>query len=104
MQLVSATLVALLIVSMTPSPGQAIGTSLYVDGKTGRDTNDGRTPTTAFKTIARAAAVIPAGTAGAGWSVRIKGYTDYVYRERAIPPSWTHSGTSAAPIKFHSPP
>jgi parallel beta-helix repeat protein len=72
---------------------------LYVDGKAGSDANTG-TQAAPFKTIARAMAALPQGSSGqaAGWIVRVQGYADYVYRERAIPAGVVCSGTSTAPL------
>ncbi len=75
---------------------------LYVDGKTGNDANSGLEPTKALKTIARAANMLPAGSRAAGWTVSVKGYSDYVYRERPVPPGWDRSGTAAAPVTFQA--
>ena len=81
---------------------QAAGTTLYVDGKTGNDNNPGTSSATAFKTIAKAAATIPKGTAAAGWTVVVQGYKDYIYRERPIPPGWSGAGTASAPVVFQA--
>lgn len=79
-----------------------VGSNLYVDGKVGRDGNTGRSPTDAFKTIARAASSLPAGEAAAGWTLRVKGYRNYVYRERPIPPGWDRRGTATARLRFEA--
>lgn len=81
---------------------QAAGRTLYVDGKTGSDANPGTSPTTAFQTIAKAAATIPKGSAAAGWTVVVQGYKDYIYRERPIPPGWNGAGTASAPVVFQA--
>jgi hypothetical protein len=88
--------------SLTPVADAAGGPTLYVDGKTGNDANTGLEPTKALKTIAKAAALLPAGSASAGWTVSVQGYTDYVYRERPIPPGWNRRGTPTAPITFQA--
>ena len=61
---------------------------LYVDGKHGNDANSGLSWSEAFKTIYEAARSIPRYTAGAGWHVVVRGYTDYLYRGRPIPGGW----------------
>lgn len=92
----------LLLASSAVPSALAAGGTLYVDGKTGSDANDGHTPSEAFKTIAKAASKIPTGSSAAGWVVSVKGYTDHVYRERAIPPGWDRHGTASAPIVFQA--
>jgi hypothetical protein len=91
----------LLLVAFAPVV-HAAGGSLYVDGKTGSDSNGGHSAGDAFKTIYKAAAMIPHGSAAAGWTVVVKGYTDYIYRERAIPPGWDGRGTASAPVVFQA--
>jgi Right handed beta helix region len=86
----------------SPPVASAAGPTLYVDGKTGNDANDGRSPATAFRTIQHAADSIPKGTAAAGSRVIVRGYTDYVYRERPISSGWNRTGKSGAPIKFEA--
>jgi hypothetical protein len=76
------------------------GTTLYVDGKHGSDADSGLSMSSALKTIAEAARRIPGGDAGAGWTVVIRGYTDYRYRERPIPGGWNRHGLAGAPIRF----
>ncbi len=85
-----------------PAVASAAGPTLYVDGKTGSDANDGRTPARAFRTIQHAADAIPKGAAAAGSRVIVRGYTDYVYRERPISSGWNRAGRSGAPIKFQA--
>lgn len=92
---------AALAAAIAPAAGAASNV-LYVDGKAGSDANSGTSPTSAFKTIAKAAAALPAGSGAAGWTVNVKGYTDYVYRERPIPPGWDRRGTSSAKITFQA--
>lgn len=91
----------LLVGLFGPLPVAAAGTTLYVDGKTGNDANSGLSAGAAFKTIAKAASTIPHGTA-AGWTVIVKGYTDYIYRERPIPTDFSSAGTSAAHVIFQA--
>lgn len=98
----SVLLAALVLASVLPSTVAAAGSTFYVDGKNGSDSRDGLTPATAFKTIAHAASALPAGSGAAGWKVSVKGYTDYVYRERAIPAGWNRRGASGAPIVFQA--
>jgi hypothetical protein len=81
------------------APARAASTTLYVDGKTGSDANNGTSPASAFKTIAKATMSIPKGTAP-NWTVVVKGYKDYIYRERAIPWSFASRGTSSGHIVF----
>jgi hypothetical protein len=98
----TAALLALTLLAVLAPVTQAAGGTFYVDGKTGSDGNGGRSTTDAFKTIYHAAAMLPAGSLAAGWTVSVKGYTDFVYRERAIPPGWDRRGTSAARIVFQA--
>lgn len=92
---------AVFAAAIPPAAGAA-SNLLYVDGKTGSDGNNGLSSTSAFKTIAKAAAALPAGSGAAGWTVNVKGYSDYVYRERPIPPGWDRGGTSSARITFQA--
>lgn len=92
---------ALLAAAIPPAAGAAANV-LYVDGKTGNDANNGLSTTSAFKTIAKAAAALPAGSGAAGWTVNVRGYSDYVYRERPIPPGWDRRGTSSAKVTFQA--
>jgi hypothetical protein len=78
------------------------GGTFYVDGKLGLDTNTGTSASSPFKTIAKAASSIPAGSGAAGWTVVVQGYSDYIYRERPIPPDWNGQGTSSAPVVFRA--
>ena len=92
-----------LLATAFPTAVGAAGGTFYVDGKNGSDSNDGRSAGDAFKTIAKAAAELPAGSGAAGWTVTVKGYTDYVYRERPIPPGWDRRGTStSAQVTFQA--
>jgi hypothetical protein len=84
-----------------PLPVAAAGTTLYVDGKTGNDANSGLSAGAAFKTIGKAASMIPKGSAP-GWTVNVKGYTDYLYRERPLPADFSSAGTAAAHIVFQA--
>lgn len=96
-------LIAALAASLTvsvPETSAATTVTFYVDGKLGRDSYDGRSPATPFKTIAKAALSTPTGAAAAGTTVVVRGYWDYIYRERPIPPGWNRQGTAAAPIVF----
>lgn len=96
-------LVGLTLVSaawVAPATVSAASVTFYVDGKTGSDADDGRTADRAFKTIARAAAALPAGSGAAGSRVVVKGYADYIYRERAIPSPWDRRGAEGSPIRF----
>lgn len=84
-----------------PAPAAAAGGTFYVDGKAGNDANSGASGSP-LKTIARAASKVPAGTAGAGYTVVVRGYPDYIYRERPIPTGWGRTGTPGAPITFQA--
>jgi hypothetical protein len=95
-------LVLQLLSVAAPADVAAVGGTFYVDGKNGSDASNGLSLGTAFRTIARAAGSVPTGSAAAGWRIRVVGYTDYVYRERPIPPGWDRGGTSAAPIVFEA--
>jgi hypothetical protein len=96
-----AAIAALLVAVPMPATAVTVPT-LYVDGLRGSDTNDGRSPASAFRTISHAADAIPRGSAAAGYRVVVQGYDDYVYRERAISPGWDRAGASGAPIKFQA--
>lgn len=100
-------LVTLLVGGVIPQPFgtvayATVSSTLYVDGKVGNDANTGLDPTEALKTIAKAAGKVPAGSAAAGWTVSVKGYTDYIYRERPIPAGWNRRGAATAPITFQA--
>jgi hypothetical protein len=97
-----AMLLALLLLGGMIPTAQAAGGIYYVDGKTGNDSDDGLSTGQAFKTIAKAADMIDQKSNPAGWIVEVKGYTDYVYRERPIPPGWAAAGTSGSPIVFRA--
>ena len=87
----------------TPAVAAAnVGNTLYVDGKLGLDSNDGASPGSPFKTIAKATGSIPSGSGAAGWTVVVQGYTDYIYRERPIPPGWNGQGNASAPVLFRA--
>jgi hypothetical protein len=75
-------------------------TTLYVDGKHGNDTNSGLSWSQAFRTINRAAREIPHDAAAAGWTVIVRGYTDYAYRERPVPGAYDRVGTAQAALVF----
>lgn len=76
--------------------------TLYVDGKHGNDANSGLSWAAALKTISRASRLVPRGTGGAGWHIVVRGYTDYVYRERPVPGGWDRNGVSGSPIVFEA--
>ncbi len=100
-------LAALLLVlpALQPNAAPAVaatGGHYYVDGKHGSDGNSGTSPGSAFKTIAAASTALEKRTSAAGWTVSVVGYSDYVYRERPIPPGWSAAGTSSAPIVFEA--
>jgi hypothetical protein len=85
-----------------PAPAAAAGSTLYVDGKNGSDSNSGTSWGAALKTISKAASKLPAGASAAGSTIIVRGYTDYVYRERPVPTGWGRTGTSSAPIVFRA--
>jgi hypothetical protein len=95
-------LCALVTAGALATPVRAAAPTFYVDGKVGSDSNNGLSAGAAFKTIAKAAFSVPAGSAGAGSKVLVKGYPDYVYRERPIPTGWGRTGTASAPIVFQA--
>jgi hypothetical protein len=95
-------LAMLLLGAMIPTAQAAVNGTYYVDGKTGNDSDDGLSAGAAFKTIAKAATEIDKKGSPAGWVVEVKGYTDYIYRERPIPPGWAAAGTSGSPIVFRA--
>lgn len=97
-----AVLAGMLLAAALPTAVGAASKTLYVDGKTGSDSHSGTSATDAFKTIAKAAASLPAGSGAAGWTINVKGYSDYVYRERPVPPGWDRRGTSTAKITFQA--
>jgi hypothetical protein len=66
----------------------------YVDANSGRDSNDGRSPATAFKTLNRAASAVTPG-----WTVRVMTGT-YSADDGSDPLTVTTSGTPDAPIRF----
>ncbi|HEX2193672.1 MAG TPA: right-handed parallel beta-helix repeat-containing protein [Candidatus Limnocylindria bacterium] len=83
-----------------PQPASAAGVTLYVDGKHGHDGNNGRSWGEAYKTINHAARQVPRGTAAAGWTIVVRGYADYIYRERPVPGSYARAGTAQSPLVF----
>ena len=85
-----------------PTAVHGASKTYYVDGKTGNDGNSGLSTSSAFKTIAKAAGAIPSGSAAAGAKVIVKGYSDYLYRERPIPSEFARAGTASAPIVFQA--
>lgn len=90
------------LVASVPSPVAAVsGGTFYVDGKNGSDGNNGTSLGSAFKTIAKASLSLPAGNAS-GWTIRVVGYTDYIYRERPVPPGWDRFGSSGAPLAYEA--
>ena len=98
----SAAVLAISLLAVFVPVTQAAGGTLYVDGKSGSDSDNGLSAASAFKTIAKAASKVPTGSAAAGWTVIVKGYTDYVYRERAIPTGWDRHGTPSSRIVFRA--
>jgi hypothetical protein len=83
-----------------PAPARAAAQTLYVDGKHGSDGNSGLSWNDALKTINRAARKVPDLASAAGWTVEVRGYTDYIYRERPVPGNWDRWGTASAPVVF----
>lgn len=94
-------LAGLMAALMLPMTVAASAATLYVDGKTGNDSNTGLSTSSALKTIAKASSKIPAGSA-AGWTVVVQGYTDYIYRERPVSTAFASYGSSAAHIVFRA--
>jgi hypothetical protein len=97
-------LAAVLAAGMTalPAPARAVavGTTLYVDGKHGADDNTGLSWGEALRTINRAARKVPRGQAAAGWTVVVRGYADFIYRERPVPGAYDRWGTESSPLVF----
>ena len=101
--LLASVLLLLPLLGPAVAPAMAAsGGNYYVDGKHGSDANSGTSLGSAFKTIAAAAGALQKKGTAAGWTVNVLGYTDYVYRERPIPPGWNASGASGAPIVFQA--
>jgi hypothetical protein len=84
----------------TPPPAIGAGITLYVDGKHGRDSDTGRSWDRAFRTINRAARELPRDSHAAGWTVVVRGYSDYVYRGRPVPGAYDRAGTASNPVIF----
>src|SRR5262245_44536333 len=84
-----------------PQSAAAAGITLYVDGKHGDDGNSGLSWGNAFRTINRAARKIPRGQ-GAGWTVIVRGYADYIYRERPVPGGYARWGSDSSPLVFQA--
>ena len=87
--------------SALPAAAAAPG-RFFVDGKHGNDAHSGTSLAEAFRTIAKAASSLPAGTSAAGWTISVVGYSDYVYRERPVPPGWDRAGIAGKPIVFEA--
>lgn len=98
----SAGLLAALLLAGAVPFAHAAGGTYYVDGKSGSDSNGGRSAGDAFKTIRKAAVELDKLGSQAGWTVVVKGYSDYVYRERPIPEGWSGAGASGAPVVFQA--
>jgi hypothetical protein len=94
--------VAVLVAAAAAPATHAAGDTLYVDGKNGSDNASGTSPQAALKTIAEAASRVPAGSAAAGWTISVKGYRDFIYRERPIPTDWGRRGTASARMTFQA--
>lgn len=86
----------------SPVIGAVTPPTLYVDGKHRSDNSTGSSWAMALKTINTAARRVPRGTGGAGWTIVVRGYTDYLYRERPIPGGWDRNGVSGSPIVFQA--
>ena len=95
-----AALVATAVASVSPQPAATAATTLYVDGKHGSDGNNGRSWGEAYRTINRAAREVPRGSAAAGWTIVVRGYVDYVYRERPVPGGYDRAGRTGEPLVF----
>ncbi|HUP54054.1 MAG TPA: right-handed parallel beta-helix repeat-containing protein [Methylomirabilota bacterium] len=93
-----AALLLMLVAALAPSATLAATRTLYVDGKTGSDSNAGTSPSAAFKTVAKGLAeVYREGAGRVADRVAIKGYSDYVYYEKATGGHYL-PGTAATPI------
>ena len=99
--LVGMSLALLAGAAMAPAAGAAGGT-LYVDGKNGSNTNSGLSWGSALKTIYAASSKVPREGAAAGWKVIVRGYTDYLYRERPAPGGYQRWGTASSPLVFQA--
>lgn len=84
----------------TPPPAIGAGITLYVDGKHGSDSDSGRSCDSAFRTIDRAAGERPRDSHAPGWTVVVRGYSDYVYRGRPVPGAYDRAGTASNPVIF----
>ena len=92
----------LLVAALAPSATQAATRTLYVDGKTGSDSNDGMSPDAAFKTVAKGLAeVYREGVGRVADRVEIAGYSDYVYYEKATGGHYL-PGTETTPITIEA--
>lgn len=90
--------VLLLLAALAPVATHAASRTLYVDGKTGSDSNAGTSPSAPFKTVAKGLAeVYREGVGRIADRVEIKGYSDYVYYEKATGGHYL-PGTSSNPI------
>jgi hypothetical protein len=90
--------VLLLLAALAPMATHAADRTLYVDGKTGSDSNAGTSPDAAFKTVAKGLAeVYREGEGRVADRVEIKGYSDYVYYEKATGGHYL-PGTATTPI------
>ena len=88
----------LLVAAIAPVTVHAADRTLYVDGKTGSDSNYGSSPSSAFKTVAKGIAeVYREGVGRVADRVEIAGYDDYVYYEKATGSHYL-PGTAATPI------
>ncbi len=88
----------LMLATLAPAATHAADRTLYVDGKTGSDSNAGTSPSEAFKTVAKGLAeVYREGVGRIADRVEIKGYSDYVYYEKATGGHYLN-GTSTKPI------
>jgi hypothetical protein len=93
-------LVTSAVLAGLPPTTRAAGVTLYVDGKHGSDRSSGRTWDEALKTIQAAARKLPHDRQAAGWAIVVRGYVDYVYRERPVPGGYDRAGTAESPVVF----
>src|SRR5687767_11536637 len=93
-------LVTSAVLAGLPPTTRAAGVTLYVDGKHGSDRDSGRTWDEALKTIQAAARKLPHDRQAAGWTIVVRGYADYVYRERPVPGGYDRAGTAESPVVF----
>lgn len=89
--------------SAAPPVAAVVAHTFYVDGKNGNDSHDGSSWTDAVRSINVAARKVPRGAGkGAGYTIVVRGYDDYIYRERPVPGGYDRGGASGAPLVFEA--